>query len=664
MKIRKCYIASFGKLKDFSVDFDDKLTIINEENGFGKTTLATFIKAIFYGLNDSKKSVEDNERLKYRPWNSTQRFGGYAIIEKSGKTYKIERYFGTKASEDTVSITDVETGKSYPAEDIGKNLFQIDEEGFLSTTYFSQKDFEVKSNASITAKYNETCSVLDAEQFEKTVAKLETQAKEYKMRGDKGLISDVKKEIRETIEKIEEAKGCKRQIEDIKVEVDNLSIQAEKINFEMNSVNEKIASIGRNDALILKKETYARLQREYDRLNESVKGAKKVLNGQVDKARVAGDFYQCSKDLSNLILMERGIIKDIEQFSEYKTGEPARKQNASLTFGMLFGGFFLLSLVAFFINNIFGFVMLFLAVIFGVVALVFLGRKGEKTTDNSTIKSLIDKKKEELSSCRELIDKARVILTDYLSCFNVEYVDFEDGVKRVEETYRKLNADIVELNKVIEQLNEMEKDKNLFSDFMSGEDDVYFRDKSLKLTLDYSAIISELAQKRSRISTLQLEADKFNEYEIKLAELKDKLVLCEREYEVICLTVEYLKKANENLKAKYRKPLQESLLKFVHYIAGEGLDVEIDVDLKVRINEKGFSKDVDYYSKGYKNLLEICKRFSLIDVLFAVDKPFIVLDDPFVNLDDAKLQSSLSLVRKLSNEYQIIYFICHDSRTA
>ena len=70
MKLVKCYVASFGKLQNFTYDFNSELNTIKEENGWGKSTLATFIKSMFYGLNDSKRNVAENERVKYRPWGS------------------------------------------------------------------------------------------------------------------------------------------------------------------------------------------------------------------------------------------------------------------------------------------------------------------------------------------------------------------------------------------------------------------------------------------------------------------------------------------------------------------------------------------------------------------------------------------------------------------
>ena len=126
MKLKKCYVSSFGKLKDYTYDFGDGLNTIKEDNGFGKSTLATFIKAVFYGLNDSKRNVNDNERIKYRPWNSVGTFGGHIEFEWGGQDFKLERFFGAKESEDSVKLYDIKTGRVHDnPEDIGRRIFEI-----------------------------------------------------------------------------------------------------------------------------------------------------------------------------------------------------------------------------------------------------------------------------------------------------------------------------------------------------------------------------------------------------------------------------------------------------------------------------------------------------------------------------------------------------------
>ena len=99
-------------------------------------------------------------------------------------------------------------------------------------------------------------------------------------------------------------------------------------------------------------------------------------------------------------------------------------------------------------------------------------------------------------------------------------------------------------------------------------------------------------------------------------------------------------------------------------IAGDKVSVSIDTDMKVSVNAFGAERETEFFSKGYRNLFEICKRLALTDILFTVEKPFIILDDPFYNLDDEKLKESILLIKSLAKEYQILYLVCHESRRA
>ena len=46
MKLLECHVDNFGKLSNYDYRFSEGLTVIQEPNGFGKSTLAAFIKAI------------------------------------------------------------------------------------------------------------------------------------------------------------------------------------------------------------------------------------------------------------------------------------------------------------------------------------------------------------------------------------------------------------------------------------------------------------------------------------------------------------------------------------------------------------------------------------------------------------------------------------------
>ena len=65
MRILSCYIAGFGKFAEQKFDFTAPLTVIRGDNGWGKTTLADFLRCMLYGLDGGRiKSVENNDRMR------------------------------------------------------------------------------------------------------------------------------------------------------------------------------------------------------------------------------------------------------------------------------------------------------------------------------------------------------------------------------------------------------------------------------------------------------------------------------------------------------------------------------------------------------------------------------------------------------------------------
>ena len=271
MKLINCYVSSFGTLKDFSYDFAGGLNTVKQENGCGKSTFGAFIKAMFYGLDDSKRAIEDNERKRFAPWNSTEKFGGNLVFEWKGQNFKIERFFGTKSSEDSIKLYDLATNKVYTeggaVENLGKRIFSIDEEGFLSTTYFSQRDFEVKSNTSITAKYNEVYEIQDSEAFDRALGKLDVKIKELKSRGDKGRIADIKRSIVAINEEIERTAQSVKTIESLKADFDVIKGESETLGGNIKILTEKLATAGKREAAIERKKRYEALNSEIVELN-------------------------------------------------------------------------------------------------------------------------------------------------------------------------------------------------------------------------------------------------------------------------------------------------------------------------------------------------------------------------------------------------------------
>ena len=98
MKLLQCKIENFGKLSDVSFDFSEGVNTFCEENGWGKSTLANFIRIMFFGfLNGNKQDKLVNERKRYFPWQSAKGvYGGSVKFETEGKSYQLNRVFGKK----------------------------------------------------------------------------------------------------------------------------------------------------------------------------------------------------------------------------------------------------------------------------------------------------------------------------------------------------------------------------------------------------------------------------------------------------------------------------------------------------------------------------------------------------------------------------------------
>ena len=97
----------------------------------------------------------------------------------------------------------------------------------------------------------------------------------------------------------------------------------------------------------------------------------------------------------------------------------------------------------------------------------------------------------------------------------------------------------------------------------------------------------------------------------------------------------------------------------------------LDAELRAQIEVGGVLRRQDYFSRGVRDLLDLCVRLALVDALntvsdadagVQVELPPLILDDPFVNLDTAHLRAARALIEEVSGRFQILYCICHESR--
>lgn len=154
MKILSCHIENFGKICNLSLHFSDGINVINEPNAWGKSTLAAFIKAMFYGFDNKKEAgAIDKERNIYKPWQGGN-YGGELDFEVNGKAYRISRTFGATEKTDEFHIYDLSTkleSVDYTSK-VGEELFDLDSLSFKRSIYIAQNDCAAQTSDAINAK--------------------------------------------------------------------------------------------------------------------------------------------------------------------------------------------------------------------------------------------------------------------------------------------------------------------------------------------------------------------------------------------------------------------------------------------------------------------------------------------------------------------------------
>lgn len=132
MYIEKLHIDTFGKLSGVDIELDSGMNIIKGANESGKSTLAAFIKFIFYG-------VASKERERAMSWR-TGGAAGSITVNDGGKRYRIERaVVGTR---EAVQLIDGDSNMpirhALDGTTPGEMFFGVDAEMFAATAFVSQ----------------------------------------------------------------------------------------------------------------------------------------------------------------------------------------------------------------------------------------------------------------------------------------------------------------------------------------------------------------------------------------------------------------------------------------------------------------------------------------------------------------------------------------------
>lgn len=272
MKLLRCHVENFGILSDFDLTFTEGLNVLCRENGFGKSTLAAFLKAMFYGL--PKTRAKASERKRYDPWQGGK-YGGFLEFEYRGNQYRVTRYFGKK--EDSFSLTDLTNRAESTAfsENLGEELFQLDGDSFARSTFVPQlSDREITATTSIRTKLtNLVEDTNDLNNYDTAMKQLQEYRKSLKLfKGEGGQTAQLRRECRELETSIHSAAEKKEPLEAVCQQIDALNREKNEKTAQQAFLREQIRQADAQKALRLQQENL-------EQLRGQVRGREKELAG-------------------------------------------------------------------------------------------------------------------------------------------------------------------------------------------------------------------------------------------------------------------------------------------------------------------------------------------------------------------------------------------------
>ena len=371
MKIKRIHIDNFGALQDKDITFRENVNLLFNENGWGKTTLSIFIKAMFYGMAPARENIK-MERKKYMPWQGGK-FGGWLEFSCQKGDFRIVRSFAKTPEGDEVQLIDLNTNKlcPLPKEELGQWLFGVGKETFEMTAFFPQLNFLATSNEQISA------GVLGLDKFKYDLASV----------GD--ALAKIKKEI----------SSLKKDIVK-QSDIDRLIRQHSDLSQDIVQAKKEIVEIDRQ--IEIERIGHEKLKEQLDKEINNLQSYEKIFAA---KLKLERQIKEANEKLANLLL----------ELNKLQEKLPAKKK--SFPWGVVFGTVVVVAGLALGFSKILSWAIaggicgvgLLLGGIFGLLHKKKNAISLQEVTTNNKKEALT----EEIDSCQAELEKLKQIYSNY-----------------------------------------------------------------------------------------------------------------------------------------------------------------------------------------------------------------------------------------------------------
>ena len=172
------------------------------------------------------------------------------------------------------------------------------------------------------------------------------------------------------------------------------------------------------------------------------------------------------------------------------------------------------------------------------------------------------------------------------------------------------------------------------------------------------------ANARARVENNTVDAEQVAADAEQLAVWREQLALLQRRNRVLESTLRTIERAETATMKTATRYLEGHMNRDVSTVTGGRYRrVRVDdksLDIEIHAPERGDWVPVGNLSQGTLDLVYLTARLGLVRLVTGDRRPPLVFDDPFVTLDDERATRALALLKRVADDFQIIYLTTSD----
>lgn len=716
MKIRKM-TATFGKLRQQTLELKDGLNIIEAPNESGKSTWAGFLRAMLYGIDTRERDRKGviAEKNRYLPWDGGA-MEGSVLLCQDGKEITLRRT--SKGNSPLSQFQAVYTGTEEPAphltaDNAGELLTGVGREAFERSAFIGQSAVAVTGSAELERRIS---AIVSSGQEDVSYSETEQQLREWRNRRQSnqktGLIPRLEAErsgVAATLERLDDAN---RQVADTRARI--LDLEAQQLELEQQEQAHRALAVAQlrsryNAALTELEQAQKELERAQH--EQALRGSppeeavlRKMQGDLAYLNTLDANIKQARHELETIQIPSMDIPHPVFQGMAPQSAQQRAQEDAvivntrskhqrshiaaSAAFalvgaGLLVAGVLLPSPVPVLCS-----LLPFAGMVLQLIRIRSINRKADAILHryNADHGAAISEQAEEYAKrwqdaeeqrtqaaaravALERMETEREVLCEHLlsstHTFAPEVTDLfgvSAAVSLALNLSRQEHTALIRLESAEKVLQAITA--------QGVPSEAPPCDKVPELS--QQEIAAQLNRVRYELSrqneTLAMTLGEINTLgdsaalQAQLTSLDDRLQRRREEHSAISLAMDVLKQANAALQSRMSPALNKRAGELFALLTGGKYDqvsLTREFDALAAQKDDVTPRNLLYLSKGTADQLYLAVRLAVCELVLSGDDPApLILDDALVNFDDERLALALNLLRSLSARRQILLFTC------